>query len=218
MTDLIPATARKTLTKDRILQEAKALFLREGFEQTSMRKIASKVGCSPTTLYLYFDSKSDITYALHQEGFQLLSEKFKVLQHVEHPFERLKAMGRIYLQFAEEHADYYQLMFVLEDPMDYLQKELDKPLWEEGRALFDVLEATIRQCQAHGYFLDLDAQGTAMLAWSTVHGLGSLYISGHFAQMAQHCLQDKQLSAEVMLASAYQSFVQLMDKNPVQNK
>jgi AcrR family transcriptional regulator len=215
MQQITTESIRKPLTKDRILQEAKALFLREGFQQTSMRKIASKVGCSPTTIYLYFKNKSDITYGLHQEGFQLLGERLSSLVHVDHPFERLKAMGRIYLQFAHEHPDYYQLMFVLEDPMEYVQNEKSEPLWEEGRSLFEALEWTIVQCQQKGYFTHLDPQGTAMLAWSTVHGLSALSISGHFAQMAEHCLTDKGLSAQQMLDSAYQTFVQLMDiQNP----
>ena len=103
--------------KLKILDSAKSLFLKQGYEATSLRKIAEQVEISPTTIYLYYKDKSDIIYALHQEGFKLLGAQFLVLQQVEDPFERLKAMGRIYMSFALENPDFYELMFIMKEPL-----------------------------------------------------------------------------------------------------
>ena len=73
----------------RILEVAKNLFLKDGYEATSIRKIAAEVQLSPTTIYLYYKDKGDIAYTLHKEGFKLLGEQFMLLQHVESGFERL---------------------------------------------------------------------------------------------------------------------------------
>src|SRR5690606_17197717 len=96
--------------KVQILEAAKKLFVKDGYQATSIRKIAAEIEFSPTTIYLYYKDKSDIAYALHQEGFSLLRERFVALEFVEQPFERLRAMGRAYIQFALDHPDFYELM------------------------------------------------------------------------------------------------------------
>ncbi|MEJ0102030.1 MAG: helix-turn-helix domain-containing protein [Bacteroidota bacterium] len=103
--------------KQSILAAAKKLFLEDGYEATSIRKIAAEIEFSPTTIYLYYKDKNEIAHALHEEGFKILSERFTVLAQVEHPFERLKAMGRIYMQFALENIDFYEIMFIMKEPL-----------------------------------------------------------------------------------------------------
>lgn len=46
--------------RDNIIQIARELFLSEGYEHTSMRKIAAKAGFAPTKIYYYFDNKKEI--------------------------------------------------------------------------------------------------------------------------------------------------------------
>ena len=162
-----------------ILDSALLLFRKYGYESTSIRKIAAEIEFSPTTIYLYYKDKSDIIFALHQEGFKLLSERFRSLAHVEHPFERLKAMGRNYLEFALEHPDFYELMFVMKEPMKFLQIHCADDRWQEGIATFNNLLITIGKCQEIGYFKDLEARAFSLVVWSTMHGLCTLTTHGH---------------------------------------
>src|SRR6185369_1180340 len=83
-----------------ILDAAMETFLEKGYEDISIRNIAEKIEYSPTTIYLYFKDKDAILYALHQEGFRIMNSKMQVLEYVSDPFDRLKAMGRIYIDFA----------------------------------------------------------------------------------------------------------------------
>lgn len=159
--------------KKRILEAAKVLFLEKGFEATSMRNIAERVEFSPTTLYLYYKDKNDIVYALHQEGFKLLAQQFRIVANVEHPYERLKTMGRIYLQFAEENPDFYELMFVRQGPILHVQKH-NRDDWEEGSRTYNVLYETIIECQKGGYFKDLLPHNVSLIIWSTLHGMCTL--------------------------------------------
>ena len=55
-----------------ILDAARDLFVKEGFEHVSMRRIAELVEYSPAAIYGYFPSKDDIFFALAEEGFRLL--------------------------------------------------------------------------------------------------------------------------------------------------
>jgi AcrR family transcriptional regulator len=151
-----------------ILDAAREVFLEKGFGQTSIRSIAQKIEYSPTTIYLYFKDKNEIFYALHQDGFALLNAQMYALSAVEDPFERLKATGRIYLRFAEEHPDYYDLMFVQKSLMESLTEEED---WKEGGNAFDGLKFTIQQCIDQGFLPFANAEVGAFLIWSTMHGM-----------------------------------------------
>src|SRR6185437_15132379 len=64
-----------------------------------------------------FKEKGEIFQELHEEGFRLLLSKMQVLAHVSDPYERLKAMGAVFIDFAMHNKDFYNLMFIVEEPL-----------------------------------------------------------------------------------------------------
>ena len=199
--------------KARILEAAKKLFVTNGYDATSIRKIAAEIEFSPTTIYLYYKDKNDIAYALHQEGFQLLAKRFAVVNSVEQPFERLKAMGKAYIQFAIDHPDFYELMFIMKEPMQYLQAHHPEEEWPEGERVFDALVQTVAACQEDGYFTDVAIPEMAMLSWSTVHGLCSLHITSHFKRVAEKCINETDdLDTDVLLDTIFTTYMRLLEK------
>lgn len=52
-------------TRDRILDIALELFTVKGYEKTSLREIAERLGFSKAAIYYHFKSKEDILFALH---------------------------------------------------------------------------------------------------------------------------------------------------------
>lgn len=161
--------------RDRILVAAKSLFLEKGVEKTSIRNIADRIEYSPGIIYHYFRDKNEIFHALHQGGFLQLMEKMQVLTSVRNPIERLKAMGSIYITFAMENLDMYDLMFIKEAPINHVfNSEHDN--WKEGGGTFNYLRMTIDDCFAAGHFQGHDAEALSYMIWSTVHGLVSLSI------------------------------------------
>ena len=117
--------------RERILVAAKTLFLEKGVEKTSIRNIADLIEYSPGSIYHYFKDKNEIFHALHQGGFQQLMSRMEVLAAVSNPMERLKKMGAIYVDFALENPDMYDLMFIKEAPMDHVFNSNDEQ-WKEG--------------------------------------------------------------------------------------
>ena len=161
--------------REKILGAAKTLFLEKGIEKTSIRNIADKIEYSPGIIYHYFRDKNEILHALHQSGFIQLMNKMSVLTSVRDPLERLKAMGSIYINFALESPDMYDLMFIKEAPMEHIIR-LEKNDWIEGGSTFNYLRETIRECIVQGLFSGHDEEALAFLVWSTVHGMVSLNI------------------------------------------
>jgi AcrR family transcriptional regulator len=60
-----PLSPEATSTRDRILDVALDLFTEKGFDGTSLREIAERLGVTKAALYYHFASKDDILLALH---------------------------------------------------------------------------------------------------------------------------------------------------------
>jgi AcrR family transcriptional regulator len=99
-----------------ILDAARDLFVTEGFQNVSIRKIAERIEYSPAAIYGYFPSKDDIFFELAEEGFRLLgtprqpaaSMALKALP----PLERLRAIFWHFYEFSRDQPQYFALMFV----------------------------------------------------------------------------------------------------------
>jgi len=99
-----------------ILDAARELFVAEGYQNVSIRKVAERIEYSPAAIYLYFPSKDDIFFALAEEGFRLLSDPGDRVQQERFaslaPLDRIRAsFWRVY-EFSCEHPQYFALMFV----------------------------------------------------------------------------------------------------------
>lgn len=163
--------------RDRILKAAKEVFLGEGFEKTSIRRIAEKIEYSPGTIYVYFRDKDEILLELHVQAF---GELFRVLEqsaHIQHPLERLKAIGRAYIKFGLENPDLYNLMFIMEAPMKALKEGCS---WEEGFKTFNILREVVERGISQGVVKGDNPDLVSVSLWSSVHGLISLFIRERF--------------------------------------
>jgi AcrR family transcriptional regulator len=198
---------KEDLKKD-ILEAAKELFTKKGLEATSIRAIAEKIEYSPATIYLYYKDKNEIVHALHAEGFKLLVSHFAVLNHISHPFERLKGMGRAYLQFAMQNPDIYKLLFVMEEPLKHVANCSED--WDEGDQAFDILLKTVAECQQVGYFKDVDCTQLSFMIWSSMHGLCTLRSSGHMEHVA--AAKADALDLDHLMSASYEVFIAMLEK------
>lgn len=190
--------------KSLILSNAQKLFVEKGIEQTTIRNIADAIEYSVGTVYLYFKDKNTILHALHTQGFTQMGKAFSVLHNISHPMERLKEMGKVYIHFALNNPDMYELMFTMKAPMQYLH-DIDKAEWHEGKGTFSALKDTIQQCLEEGYFKNHDLEPLSFMIWSVVHGMCSLSISNR--------IEGVHLQApQTIVESAYQEFVKILDR------
>ncbi|WP_336516997.1 TetR/AcrR family transcriptional regulator [Pollutibacter soli] len=196
--------------KQSILDAAKKLFQEDGYQATSIRKIAAEIEFSPTTIYLYYKDKQEIAHALHEEGFKILSDRFRLLANIDSPFERLKAMGRIYIQFALENRDYYDIMFVMKDPIQHICEGPQEEEWTEGATAFFALVETIKSCQEEGYFKAYDPETLSLLVWSTMHGLCTLKLDGRMDMVVSH----KQILTDVpdVLQHTFSIYIKMLER------
>ena len=155
-----------------ILDASIKLFIEEGFGNVTIRKIADLIEYSPTTVYLYFKDKDEILTALHDVGFQKMLEFNQNLASINNPLLRLHKMGENYLQFGMENREYYDLMFIMDEPM----KVIEGCEWKPGDSAIAALQATVMECMEKNYIVKADPHLVSLSVWSFVHGLVSLAI------------------------------------------
>jgi len=158
-----------------ILATARELFLLKGFEATTIRNIAEKIEYSPSTIYQHFKDKNEIFYTIHSEAFAELVRYLNASEMHKNPMDQLIALGQIYIQFALENPELYDLMFIMEAPIDFLNY-LEDTNWIEGKMAFDYLKSVIANCIQQGLIKETDLESLSYLIWSTVHGLVTISI------------------------------------------
>src|SRR5258708_19742260 len=95
-----------------ILTAAGELFLEHGYERFSLRKVAERIGYSPTTIYLYFRDKDDLLFTVVDEGFGRFGQQLEAAAaSTQDPWERLIALGRASLAFGFHNPLYSHPMF-----------------------------------------------------------------------------------------------------------
>ena len=73
------AASDPTSTRERILDVALDLFIEKGYDGTSLREIAERLGFTKAALYYHFASKEDILMALHMRVHQVGRDKLAML-------------------------------------------------------------------------------------------------------------------------------------------
>lgn len=174
---------RERLEKQKkILDAARDLFMKEGYENVSIRKIADKIEYSPGTIYLYYKSKGEIFFVLCFMAFdKFYNEQIKA-DDINDPLEKLRESGRIYLRFAMENPEYYELMFLMKAPLEDYYDDVKS---DTGSKSFDYLRDTIQECIDAGHFKGYDLMTATINTWAIVHGLATLYIKERLKPMEQ---------------------------------
>ncbi|PSL07256.1 TetR/AcrR family transcriptional regulator [Cecembia rubra] len=194
----------KEQLRELILDAARNLFFKHGFEKTSIRNIAEQIEYSPGIIYHYFKDKNEIFHALHQEGFENLKIKMESVMNIADPMGRLKALCKNYVLFALENPIIYDLMFTLKAPMEHILEE-DEKTWKEGEGIFEMLKKNVRECIMKGYFRGQNADNATYAIWASLHGLVTLKIRDRSSLL-------KVNDAENLVINSFQSFSYMLDR------
>jgi AcrR family transcriptional regulator len=169
----------KLATRELILDAARELFAREGYDAVTMRAIAEQIEYSPTAIYLHFADKDALIHELCVADFLKLAQAFQPIALVADPVERIKRIGAAYIEFALAHPDHYRLMFMT--PV----RPLDDGKLAEGRKgdpaqdAYAFLRLAVVEGLTEGRFRpDLtDVDLICQTLWAGVHGVAALHIA-----------------------------------------
>jgi AcrR family transcriptional regulator len=110
--------------KEKILDKARSHFLRHGYLNASLRKIARDAGVTTGALYHHFRGKDELFVEVCLNGFALMNRKFESAEKMtagRPPEDRIMAFFDAYVSFFFEHRDYYELIERLQHNQESLR-------------------------------------------------------------------------------------------------
>ncbi len=178
--------------KDKILDASVKLIAEEGFSKLSMRKIAARVGMTATNLYYYFANKDEINIMIRERGFLMLYEKF-LEEYNRHPSpqDRYRAIVKAFVEFGTTHPDYFEIMYILRTPkyIDYRGTKFENAAFDEKTKSTRTMELTVKvMAEMMRSTVEQDDDTLtykAIVHWSDLHGIISLYNSRLLMEVAQ---------------------------------
>ena len=97
----------------RIVKSARKLFQTEGYEAVSIRRIAQEVGCTPMSVYTYYESKIDVLRALWEDVFtDLFIEVAAAKRANQDPIDAIQSMCLAYVAFWLDRSASYRMVFM----------------------------------------------------------------------------------------------------------
>lgn len=168
---------QKKFLRQEILDAASELFVRNGYENVSMRRIADKIEYSPTTIYIYFKDKAELLEQVCKETFGRLVERLsKIMQQPGDPVERLKRGLVAYIEFGLENPHHYRATFMMPLPEGFDKAKYhteDSP----GMQAFAFLTRGLGECIAAGKMPAMNVELASQTLWAGIHGITSLLIT-----------------------------------------
>jgi AcrR family transcriptional regulator len=104
--------AAQPSTRERILDIALELFVEQGYEKTSLRDIATRLGTTKAALYYHFERKQDIFLELHLRLHALGRDALEELERLEDGRQRAEAWPGLVDRFIDQVIDHRQLVLL----------------------------------------------------------------------------------------------------------
>lgn len=164
----------RTEMTDRILSEARKMFVRDGYEAVTLRKIAQAIEYSPAAIYQYFKNKQDLVLAIIRADYLDLRDRLGECQTISDPLERITEMARRYAEWGITHPNHYRLL--LTPPPTWAPErqalwQQDNPMFEQG--LVFLLNSVVEQGLRAGMLKEkyTDPKLIAATLWAGLHGM-----------------------------------------------
>jgi len=169
----------KSETRDKILDAARELFVTEGYEGVSMRRVAEKIEYSPTAIYVHFADKEELFRELCHQDYARLAEVFQSSVMSTDPIERLKQIGMVYVDFGIRNPNHYKFMFMTPHPPQEVDDSECDVHGNPEKDAYAFLKWAVQQAIDAGRFREevRDAELISQTLWASVHGVISLEIA-----------------------------------------
>jgi AcrR family transcriptional regulator len=175
-TSLARRERERAETRERILGAARAMLVRNGYDATTMRAIAAKIGYTATAIYHHFKDKDDLVAELAAIDFRDLARALQETGSLADPVARLEGIGAAYVEFGLTHPMQYQFLFMTRH---HKAGEHRHQQGDPGMECYGFLRMTCAEAIATGRLRPEfdDADELAQIAWGSLHGVVALQVT-----------------------------------------
>lgn len=158
-----------------VLDQVRRIIREQGVSVVSIREVARRARVSHAAPSHHFGNKAGLLTAFAIQGYDRLADTVTAdiaAAGVRTPPDALAVMGQAYVRFALENPEHFGVMFPGE-----LVNEEDPEYIRATNRCYGPLMDVVAKGSAQGT-LQADVKLVATSAWSLVHGLASLWLSG----------------------------------------
>ena len=170
----------RTEVREKILDAALEVFAAEGVDGVTMRALADAIEYSPPVIYSHFRDKDALIRELCFRALRSLSQSFTSIGRIDDPVERLRQIGRAYVEFALANPSHFRFMFLTAHPLP--PDEQDALLkGDPQQDAYAFLRQAVEEALAAGRFRPelTDAEELAQILWASAHGVVALQNTKH---------------------------------------
>lgn len=165
------------LRRQEILEAAERIFVAEGYEGATIRKIADEVGVSSTALYMHFPDKSCILLEICQGTIRnLLERNAEIAGKPMDATNRVKLMLDAYMRWGLAHPNAYELVFCNVARLAAVIGD-EETTSDLGDQCYQVFSGVVREIAAEGRLRTGSADSAAQALWMSCHGVVSMMIA-----------------------------------------
>jgi AcrR family transcriptional regulator len=140
----------------------------------TLREVARQAGVSHNAPYRHFQDKAALLAAVATQGYgELTDAMLEAVSRESNVLDRLKHAGLAYISFALRMPEHFTVMF--DAPFS---KKTHPEAADAAERAFSVLVSLVRACVEKKQLISGDPLDLALLAWSMVHGIAKLAITG----------------------------------------
>jgi AcrR family transcriptional regulator len=136
---------RRKVTDPQVLIDAAArLFMRKGYQNTTIDDLADEVGISKPTVYQYVKSKRWLLESIFETVLKRLeTDQDRIIVEIDDPADQLRESIRYYVNAVADLQPYFHIFFGEEAE---LPKRTQKRFREWARRMSDKLTTILRDC------------------------------------------------------------------------
>jgi len=140
MVNLFDKNGMYDLRKEKIVEKAMDLFLRKGFEKTSIIDIAKTVGIEGPGFYHYFNSKEDLLRQVLERSINMFQKDVvEKVREIDDPEKKLQAMIRRVVKLIARRKE---ISLIMDDSLLRGAGKVAKVVYREP---FDIVRDTIQE-------------------------------------------------------------------------
>jgi AcrR family transcriptional regulator len=165
-----------SIQREQIIKCACDLYLSEGLDGFSMRKLAKCVGCTAPALYRHYESREEVMREVVAEAYRLFAQYLYRALEGRTPQDRFTRAGQAYVDFALENPALYEVLYV---PLDVLGIQRGEgPVADQVCAVGQFWSDRVREMMDAGFIHPGDPEQVSLILWAHGHGLVSLFHRG----------------------------------------
>ncbi len=182
--------------KNAILQVARDIAARDGWQNLTIRKICDEIHYTAPVIYQYFESKDMILLALRMEAIGLAYQDFEKLhKKTNDPAKLMMEYGLIWWNFADTNPELYQVIYNLQGVM----------CPEEGKPHY--LENIRQHYRESLMAINSKARRSEKYMWELYDNFGCL-IHGFISIYMVNKIRSGQDNAKTVFKNALQRYIQ----------